>query len=224
LRRELVTSPYRLSRARSSAGEFHARVVPEPAEREVWWHEVTEPALVLGSSQSMEVVDRSACEQAGVDVVRRRSGGGAVLLVPDQVTWLDVIVPAGAPGWSEDVFGPMIWLGRHLAAVIEALIDGVVTIHESAMVSTTWSRTVCFDGLGAGEVLLDGRKLVGISQRRTRRFARLQCCWYSAYDPGGLVELLVPEHRPPLGALSPVATLSSAHSSAIPALLADRLR
>lgn len=180
--------------------------------------------MVLGSSQGTETADRLACVNAGVEVVRRRSGGGAVLLLPDRVTWLDVIVPAGEPGWSDDVFGPMIWLGRHLATVIEALVDGVVTVHESSMIETQWSRTVCFDGLGAGEVLLDGRKLVGISQRRTRQFARLQCCWYSDYDPDDLVELLHPEHRPPLGVLLPVATLASSRSRMVPALLADSLR
>jgi lipoate-protein ligase A len=175
----------------------------------------------------MDIVDRPACATGGVEVVRRRSGGGAVLIVPAEVTWLDVIVPAGAPGWSDDVFGPMLWLGRHLAAVIRELIgepsDGIVTVHESTMVTTPWSRTVCFDGLGAGEVLLDGRKLVGISQRRTRQFARLQCCWYSDYDPADLLEVIAPEHRPPLDALSPVATLATEISREIPAALADRL-
>ena len=64
-------------------------------------------------------MDHEACERAGVAVVRRRSGGGAVLLVPGEVTWLDVIVPPGSAGWSDDAHVPMVWLGRHLAAVLD---------------------------------------------------------------------------------------------------------
>ena len=56
--------------------------------------EVDRPALVLGSTQRAEVVDERACADAGVEVVRRRSGGGAVLLEPGAVVWFDVVVPA----------------------------------------------------------------------------------------------------------------------------------
>lgn len=219
-----MTSPYRLERSTSSAAEFHARSVPEPAERVIWWHEVTAPALVLGSTQSDAVVDAGACRAAGVDVVRRRSGGGAVLLRTGEVTWIDVVVPRGAPGWADDVHAPMVWLGEHLADVLRSLLpERAVTVHDAPMVSTDFSSLVCFDGFGAGEVLLGGRKLVGISQRRTRHAARLQCCWYSAYDPADLVELLAVSVRPPAGRLQPVATVPADVAAAIPAALTARL-
>jgi lipoate-protein ligase A len=208
--------PYRLVRARSTAAEFHARSVPEPPPREIWWHDITTPSLVLGSTQDDSVVDADACRRAGVDVVRRRSGGGAVLLVPGEVTWIDVIVPAAMPGWSDDVHGPMVWLGRHLATAIAEVVGAPTpTVHDGAMVTTPWSRLVCFDGVGAGELLLEGRKLTGISQRRTRGAARLQCCWYSAYEPDRLLELLAPSVRPDAGTLAPVATIPAATSAAI---------
>jgi lipoate-protein ligase A len=219
-------SPYRVVRSRSTAGDFHARTVPLPASREIWRHDIITPALVLGSTQDQSDVDIDACRQAGVDVVRRRSGGGAVLLVPGEVTWLDVIVPAGMPGWSDDVHGPMVWLGNGLAGAI-TLATGIddLVVHDAAMRSTPWSRLVCFDGLGAGEVLLGGRKLVGISQRRTRDAARLQCCWYSEYDPQHLVALLDPATgRPDAADLAEVATLPAGSADAIVRQLAAALR
>ena len=144
--------------------------------------------------------------------------------MPGEVTWIDVIVPAGTPGWSADVHGPMVWLGRHLAAAIAAA-TGVedLVVHDEAMRSTSWSKLVCFDGVGAGEVLLGGRKLVGVSQRRTRHAARLQCCWYSAYDPSRLVDLLAPSDRPRMDDLAPVATLPASVSDAVVANLAATL-
>ena len=220
-----AASPYRIVRSTSTAADFHGRIVPDPARCELWQHDIASPALVLGSTQDESVVDLDACGRAGVEVVRRRSGGGAVLLLPGEVTWIDVIVPAGTPGWSDDVHGQMVWLGRHLAAAISA-VGGArhdVVVHDGALRATAWSSLVCFDGLGAGEVLLDGHKLVGISQRRTRHAARLQCCWYSAYDLGRLVELLVPDRRPPTTALAPVATLPAALSDATVAALTASL-
>ena len=52
------------------------------------------------------------CEAAGVDVVRRRSGGGVVLLVPGECLWLDVVVPRDDPRWDDDVARAMWWLGE----------------------------------------------------------------------------------------------------------------
>jgi lipoate-protein ligase A len=217
---------YRLVRSSSNAADFHAREIPDPARCEIWQHDITAPALVLGSSQDASLVDVDACARAGVDVVRRRSGGGAVLLVPGEVTWIDVIVPTGAPGWSADVHGPMRWLGRHLRGAITSIgaSEGRVAVHEGAMSATRWSDVICFDGLGVGEVLLDGRKLVGISQRRTRQAARLQCCWYSAYEPGRLRSLIAEHRRPPLGELAPVATVPAELASGIVDALTARLR
>ncbi len=228
---------YRVVRSRTTAAEFHQRPVPDPAPNELWWPEITAPALVLGSSQPEHDIDRDACERAGVAVVRRRSGGGAVLLLPGEVTWLDVIVPYGSVGWSDDVHGPMVWLGGHLAAVLDELLadpggsgadhaadgGGEVSVHHGPMVTTRWSSMVCFDGVGAGEVLLGGRKLVGISQRRTRHAARLQCCWYSHHEPGRLVELLAPAARPAVTDLRPVATVAPVIADAMPHTLAARL-
>jgi lipoate---protein ligase len=155
-------------------------------------------------------------------VVRRRSGGGAVLLVPGEVIWIDVIVPLGSIGWSDDIHGPMVWLGHHLVAVFETLGVGAgLAVHEGRPLTTVWSPAICFDGIGAGEVMLGGHKLVGISQRRTRHAARLQCCWYSHHDPTALVDLLVPEHRPAAAALRPVATLDV---PGVAERLVDRLR
>lgn len=219
-----VSDSYRLIRMRSGAGDFHARPVPDPTPCELWWLEVDAAAVVIGSSQPDHVVDRAVCARAGVDIVRRRSGGGAVLLVPGEVTWLDVIVPRGTAAWSDDIHGPMRWLGGELADVVRELVPGAdVGVHGGPMLETAWSSTVCFDGVGVGEVMLDGAKLVGISQRRTRHAARLQCCWYSHYDAERLVELLAPAQRPPLGSLAPVATVPPPIARHIAEALADRL-
>ena len=174
---------------RESAADFHARPLPQPLERAVWVCEPTGPALVLGSTQRDEVVDQVACRRAGIDVVRRRSGGGAVLVEPDGL-WVDVLLPAADPLADDDVARAFLWLGAAWSAALEAV--GVPSaVHQGGLCTTPWSRLVCFGGLGTGEVVDSaGRKLVGIAQRRTRAGARFQCMALGSWEPAGLLGLL----------------------------------
>ena len=165
--------------------------------RAVWVAEPTVPTLVLGSTQRDEVVDRAACERAGVAVTRRRSGGGAVLVEPGQVLWLDVLLPADDPLSTPDVGRAFLWLGEVWRGALAAL--GVpAQVHEGGLCTTPWSRLVCFGGLGTGEVVDEaGVKLVGLSQRRSRAGARFQCMAMADWDPRAIVSLLAlsPEDR-----------------------------
>jgi lipoate---protein ligase len=181
---------WRVARHNEPAALFHARTVAQATDRQVWVCEVTGPALVLGSTQTDELIDRAACDRRGIDVVRRRSGGGAVLVVPGHLLWVDVIVPAGDPLWEPDVGTAFVWLGE---AWSRALADlGVTaTAHRGAMVRSEWSDLVCFAGRGPGEVTLaDAAKVVGISQRRTRAGSRFQCAALLRWEPASLLELL----------------------------------
>jgi lipoate-protein ligase A len=186
---------FRIEASVGSAAAFHQRVVPEPVERAVWVHEVSEPALVLGSTQPLDSIDAAACSRRGIEVVRRRSGGAAVLLLPGGALWVDVVIPADDPLWDHDIGRSSGWLGALWAA---ALADGGATgavVHQGPMVRTDWSPVLCFAGLGPGEVTVAGRKVVGISQRRTRSGARFQCAVMATWDVDTHLELLAPAWR-----------------------------
>ena len=208
-----------------SAADFHARVLPDDVASEVWVFDVARPALVLGSRQRPDdVVDLAACERAGVEVVRRRSGGGVVLLQPGEVVWFDVVVPAArlhAAEVADDVAASMTWLGWHVGSALAALgVDGL-DVHRGAMACSDWCPLVCFAGIGPGEVLREGVKLVGISQRRSRAGSRFQCAVHVAWRPGELVPLLRADV--PAGALPPVAELAADVARALPGAVAASL-
>jgi lipoate-protein ligase A len=149
-----------------------------PDEPVIWWCRPTDDAIVLGSRQSEDLVDRAACERAGLAVVHRRSGGGAVIMRHDSILWVDVVLPPGfAP---DDVRGSMVWLGESWRETLAPLVDGDLTVHRGGMEHSPWSDLVCFAGIGPGEVVIGDQKLVGLSQRRTRRGVRVQGLVYGA--------------------------------------------
>jgi lipoate---protein ligase len=165
----------------------HARDLPDPARRAVWVFEPVVSALVLGSTQRPAGGHVPGIE---IEVLRRRSGGGAVLVVPGDILWVDVIVPGDDELWDEDIGRSFLWLGEAWQAAL-ADVGVATTVHRGALVRTRWSDVVCFAGLGPGELLNEaGEKVVGLSQRRTREAARFQCAVLGRWDPDALVDLL----------------------------------
>jgi lipoate-protein ligase A len=175
---------------RGGAQELHD-ADPPLGQRLLIVHHVERAALVLGSTQHVQGVQERAAA-AGIEVARRRSGGGAVLLRPGEQTWVDVVVPAGDPLWDDDVERATWWLGRAWASALHELGLKDLKVHERGVSDRDLGRLACFAALGPGEVEAQGRKLVGISQRRTRDLIRLQCVVYERWDPRTLLDLLGP--------------------------------
>lgn len=181
-----------------AAGAYHGRELPERACAHVWRFAPTAPALVLGSTQSESLVEVGRCAELGVEIVRRRSGGGAVLLAPGQTIWIDVLVPVGHPLWRTDIGESALWLGDGMAETISRFSGEAYAVHRAAMEHSPWSSLVCFAGRGPGEVFdRSGSKVVGISQRRTRSWARFQCVVSRRWNPDLLAELLRPPRPTP---------------------------
>jgi lipoate---protein ligase len=91
--------------------------------------------------------------------------------------------------WDHDVGRAFHWLGAAWADVLAAA-GLAATLYAGPMRRTNWSDRVCFAGLGPGEVTVGGRKVVGLSQRRTREAALFQCCAALRWEPERLLDLL----------------------------------
>ena len=156
-----------------------------PSGRVVRFLTVVADALVLGSTQAAPAV-----APAGLDVVRRRSGGGAVLLEPGGQVWVDVFIPRGDPLWDDDVARAFLWLGEVWVSALASVGVTGAAVHHGGLCTTQWSRAVCFAGLGTGEVTIGERKVVGLSQRRTRAGALFQCAVPLVWSPERIVAAL----------------------------------
>jgi lipoate-protein ligase A len=124
-----------------------------------------EPTLVLGSSQSVEILDRD--KLGALALRRRRGGGGLVLLQPDDL-WVDWWIPASDARWSPDVRASSLLVGGWWRDVLTKHVRGEVSLHEGALEGAEAHRVVCFAGRGPGEVFVNGRKAVGLAQWRVR--------------------------------------------------------
>lgn len=166
---------WRVVERRASPAELHATTVETEHRRTVALCHPTTAAVVLGSSQPASDFDEQALAERGLDLVRRRSGGGAVLVEPDGQLWVDVFLPADDALYDADVVRSSAFLGAAYDRALGELIGpaAAVAVHDGRLSATAWSPVLCFAGLGPGEVTVDGRKVVGLSQRRDRHGAWL---------------------------------------------------
>ncbi len=170
------------------------------AGRRVVLREVDRPTVVLGSTQKSSVVDAGRATRNGVAIVRRRSGGGAVLLLPGAQIWADLWVPRGDPLWSAEPGASAVvageWWARALGAPGTPAAPGALRVQRGAPAPGSGSALVCFAGVGPGEVTCGGRKVVGLAQWRSREGVLVHGCAYRRWHPAPLVDLLaVPAAR-----------------------------
>ena len=130
----------RIERVTGPAGTLLQAALPDPLDAPLA-RVVAVPGslLVLGSRQGAALVDARAAEQAGVGIVRRHSGGGAVLLHAGRSLWIDVLLPKDDRRWVDDVGKSFHWLGSVWAAALAEL--GVpAAVHDGGLDKTPWGR------------------------------------------------------------------------------------
>lgn len=142
-------------------------------------------AVVLGSAQPATDIDEAAAHALGLEVARRRSGGGAVFVDPDDSIWIEAWIPRADPLWVDDVSSSMLWLGRTFVDVLagDPRFDRPAEVVTGPYDAGSWGRTICFMSEAPGEVRGQQGKIVGISQRRDRDGARFQAIVYRRWDP-----------------------------------------
>jgi lipoate-protein ligase A len=166
-----------------------ARLLDDLAEDQrpiLRWYRSTEPALVLGRGQA-------GIASGSLPVIARYSGGGAVLL-DDGLLSLDVLLPAGHPMLDGDLTEVFIRVGTAWADALGDLGLGDVAVHRGAGQARRRGSqreqllaAICYATLGRGEVTVGGRKVVGLSQRRRRPGALVQCGLLRRWNPQPLL-------------------------------------
>ena len=128
------------------------------------FYQWTPPCLSLGYFQPIDVVDVDGCRALGVEVVRRPTGGRAIL--HDRELTYSVALPAAVRGHDGGVLPSYYRLSLALQDGLLRLGVPATLAPESAASGQPVHGPVCFDRPSAHEILLQGRKLVGSAQMR----------------------------------------------------------
>lgn len=123
------------------------------------------PCLSLGQHQGPEAADLAFCRDHGIDVVRRPTGGRAVLH-HHELTY-SVVAPVGVeplPRGLQEAYRRLcaaLVRGCHRLGVAAELTGGEVNL------TLPGPRTTvpCFKAPAGGEVVVGGRKLIGSAMR-----------------------------------------------------------
>ncbi len=122
------------------------------------------PAISIGYHQDESGFDHEAARRDGIDVVRRPTGGRAILHAEE----LTYSITGTSPG---PLFGDTLNTSYQL--INRALLRFLEMLGIQADVSEGESRDdargmVCFKSAGKHEIRVGGRKLIGSAQRRTQ--------------------------------------------------------
>jgi lipoate-protein ligase A len=205
--------PWRILHEHGGAGALHAGTAAAlnsaTVEPTVRFLTATVPALVLGSHQDAAAFDGRALGRAGIELARRRSGGSAVLVGEGRVLWVDFVIGADDGLWQDDVGRAAWWVGELWAAAIGSAGLARAEVWKGPMRPGVWSPTVCFAGLGPGEVTVAGAKVVGVCQRRTPRAAIFQSAALLDWHPDEYRRLVTSPPGPPDSLASAAAGLGA---------------
>ncbi len=122
------------------------------------------PACVsLGRTQTVADIDADAAAEAGVDIVPRKTGGGAILHGETEVTYA-VILPHDHPGLPANILESYRFIAGPIVDALRAL--GADAHFEQGKGGRD---TLCYLREEGVSIFVDDKKISGGAQRRTQK-------------------------------------------------------
>jgi len=163
--RLLITPPARGARNMAmdeSILEHIGRGASLPTLRLYAW---TPACLSLGQAQPYADVDVTRLKQRGWEVVRRATGGRAILHT-DELTY-SVIAPSNEPRVEGSVLESYNRLAQALLLAVQSL-EIPVEMKEGKASESTTPNPICFEVPSTYEITVNGKKLIGSAQARKK--------------------------------------------------------
>jgi len=176
------------------------------------------PAVSLGYFQDFNrEVNIKKCRSLGVDIVRRPTGGKAVLH-ENEITYA-VISQKDNPLFPDNILGTYKVISSCLVrALVSIGIDASIAESSHNQNGTNLLKSLCFSEPSRFELLVDGRKICGSAQVRTKNAFLQHGSLLLNFEPERAVQILCPKPEPELSemltrSVTSVKEYSSAFSS-----------
>ena len=124
------------------------------------------PCLSLGYAQPFSDVDMTRLKQRGWEIVRRATGGRAILHT-DELTY-SVTAPADEPLVAGTILESYNRLARALFAAVQDLSLSVEMKEHGPKPASQNLNPVCFEVPSTYEITVGGKKLIGSAQARKK--------------------------------------------------------
>jgi len=128
------------------------------------------PTLSIGQNQNInQEINLLRCRDLGIPVVRRPTGGKAILH-GNEITYA-IAVPTKHPGFLGGIRESLKTIGKALILGLEELkiVGSILNEGNKSLSPENINSPACFASLNQFEILVDGKKLVGSAQKRTRK-------------------------------------------------------
>ena len=109
-----------------------------------------------------------------------------MLVAPEDMLWVDIFVPKESKFWIADIAKASIWIGRIWDDALKRL-DVECFLFDENFSRTEASDLICFIGRAPGELFIGNRKILGISQRRSKFGTRFQCALIINWKPEHMI-------------------------------------
>lgn len=145
----------------------------------------SKPTLSLGYAQQLADVNHEACERQGISLVRRPTGGRAVLHGAGDLTY--AVIASEREGFPSNVAGAYCMIAK---AIVQSLSMLQIDVALAPGTQKQTNSSACFSTSTEADLVANGQKLVGSAQvRRDGGFLQHGALMLSQ-DPGAITPFL----------------------------------
>lgn len=124
------------------------------------------PCISLGYAQKFTDIDKNRLFERGWDVVRRTTGGRAILHT-DEITY-SVIGPKNEPRLTGDILSSYKRLSKALLNCLFILKAPAIALEKHNIAQADKLDPICFEIPSSYEITMDGKKIIGSAQARKK--------------------------------------------------------